>query len=105
MTEEQNMQTNQMHHRRSFDTTRAQARRARRAAKQAARDARHAARAQRQHRDWSFEVRAGEKVYTFTWRWHGQAETTPQPGAVEGAVAANFEAADGPAEAAPTSGQ
>ncbi len=57
-------------------TSRAQMRQERRMAKMAAkeqhhadRDSRRAARAARPRRDWTFEVRFGEKLYTFTWRW------------------------------------
>ncbi len=57
--------------------SRAQLRHERRMAKlaakeqhRAARDARRAAHAARPRQDWTFEVRAGEKLYSFTWRWH-----------------------------------
>ena len=46
-------------------------------AKLAARQARRAERAQRPRRDWTFEVNAGEKLYTFSWRWH-PADPEPQ---------------------------
>ncbi len=55
-----------------------QAREARRAARQQQREARHAARLQRPRRDWSFEVKAGDKTYTFHWRWHKDVEATEQ---------------------------
>jgi hypothetical protein len=35
----------------------------------AARDMRRAAHAARPRQDWTFEVRFGEKLYAFTWRW------------------------------------
>ncbi len=81
MNEEQKSQTEtQNPYQQRFDaySTRAQERHARRMAKQAAREARHAARAQRPRHDWTFEVKAGEQVYTFSWRWH-RAEGDPLP--------------------------
>jgi hypothetical protein len=77
MTFEQNLpsETEKRHH--SAYSVRAQERHARHMAKQAAREARHAARAQRVHRDWTFEVKAGEKAYTFTWRWHPDEAQSP----------------------------
>ncbi len=91
MTDQQNTPNDPI---RDHYATRFQERQARRMAKQAAREARYAARAQRIHRDWSFEVRAGEKVYTFTWRWHGQG-SAPQ------VSIQTQEVADEPAETSP----
>ncbi len=73
MTEEQNVPIGSVEYRRGSHAARAQERQARYLAKQAARDARYAARANRLHHNWTFEVHLGEKVYSFTWRWHGQA--------------------------------
>ena len=77
MSEEQKTQTEPAGpYRQNFYASRAQLRHERRMAKLAgqeehrtARDERRAARAARPRRDWTFEVRAGEKLYTFTWRW------------------------------------
>ncbi len=81
MTEEQNKSPNPVQQ--TTYSVRAQERQERRMAKQAARqermaarEARHAARAQRIHRDWTFEMKLGEKVYSFNWRWHPQE---PEP--------------------------
>ncbi len=90
MTEEQNKSPNPVQQ--TPYSARAQERQERRMAKQAARqermaarEARHAARAQRIHRDWTFEMKLGEKVYSFNWRWHPQE---PEPGAEESAAPA-----------------
>ncbi len=77
MSEEQKSQSEPAgQYQRNSDTSRAQLRHERRMAKlaakeehRAARDERRAAHAARPRRDWTFEVRAGEKLYTFTWRW------------------------------------
>ncbi len=77
MSEEQKSQSEPAgQYQRNSDTSRAQLRHERRmanlAAKEehrAARDERRAARAARPRRDWTFEVRAGEKLYTFSWHW------------------------------------
>jgi hypothetical protein len=81
MTEEQNKTSDTVQQ--SPYSIRAQERHERRMAKQAAqqermaaREARRAAHAQRVHRDWTFEMKLGEKVYTFNWRWHPQE---PEP--------------------------
>ncbi len=70
MTEEQIKQTQAGEYRHSSFSDRTQERHERCMAKQAAREARRLARAQRPRLDWSFEVKFGEKVYTFNWRWH-----------------------------------
>lgn len=59
----------------AYKMAKIQAREARHMARQVAREARWANRPHRPRQDWSFEVRLGEKVYTFTWRWHGQTES------------------------------
>ncbi len=64
-----------------------------REARRAAREARHMARAQRPRRDWTFEVKIGEKVYTFSWRWH---PGEPQPQAASDASAEAPEAGNAP---------
>ncbi len=77
--------------------SRAQERYERHMAKQAARQARHAAheaaRAQRVHRDWTFEFRAGDKVYTFNWRWQpaNQPQENTAPSQAEAPVAPGVE--------------
>ncbi len=96
MSEEQKTQTGS--YRENDYATRAQYRHERRMAKQAAqaehraaRDARRAAHAARPRRDWTFEVRAGEKLYTFAWRWSPlgfeaqvtEPEAEEQPGEVK----------------------
>jgi hypothetical protein len=80
MNQEQNIQSeaHQMLNRHGY--VRAQMRQERRLAKQSERAERRMARAQRPHRNWSFEIHVGEKVYTFTWRWqeaefHSQVES------------------------------
>ena len=81
-------------YRQNFYVSRAQLRHERGMAKQmlreqhrAARDMRRAARAARPRQDWTFEVRFGEKLYSFTWRWQPLGfeaqvlEPAEQPGA------------------------
>ncbi len=77
MSEEQKTQTATAEaYRQNSYPSRAQLRHERQMAKLAAkeehrayRDERRAARAARPRRDWTFEIRVGEKLYTFTWRW------------------------------------
>jgi hypothetical protein len=69
MTEEQTNQAQTSPCRESHYSLRSQERHERHMAKQAAREARRAARAQRPRRDWTIEMKLGEKVYTFNWRW------------------------------------
>jgi hypothetical protein len=73
-------QTNQAQtSRESYYSLRAQERHERHLAKQAAREARRAARSQRPRRDWTFEMKLGEKVYTFNWRWQPvESQTEPE---------------------------
>ncbi len=80
MTDEQNTHSEPEQNLRSSYSTRAQKRHERLIAKQEARSERRIAHAQRLRRDWTFEVKAGEKVYTFNWRWH---RPKPQPQVVE----------------------
>jgi hypothetical protein len=80
MTDEQNNNSEPKQHRHSSFFTRAQERQERRMAKQEARSARRTAHAQRLRRDWTFEVKVGDKVYTFNWHWH---RPEPQPQVVE----------------------
>ncbi len=77
MTEEQKNQTETFKNRHNTYATRAQERHEARMAKLAAREARRAERSQRPRKDWTFEVKAGEKVYCFSWHWH-PAEAEPQ---------------------------
>jgi hypothetical protein len=51
-------------------STRSQERHERHMAKQAARAERRAIRAQKPRQDWTFEIHAGDQVYSFSWRWH-----------------------------------
>src|SRR5512133_2945793 len=91
MSEEQKTQSESAGQYRQNDyASRAQLRHERRMAKmaaqeehRAARDARRAAHAARPHRDWTFEVRAGEKLYSFNWRWQplGFGTRVTEPGA------------------------
>lgn len=72
--EDQVRNTQPVHDRYSYRMAKIEAHEARHMARQAAREARRNERAQRPHRDWTFEVRLGEKVYTFAWHWHEQAD-------------------------------
>lgn len=69
MTQEQNTFSDARQQRYNYRMAKEQARHERWLAKQAYRQERRARRTQRPQRDWTFELRIGEKVYTFTWRW------------------------------------
>jgi hypothetical protein len=77
MSEEQKTQSDPVgSYPQNIYASRAQRRHERRMAKMAAReqhrtarDERRAAHAARPRRDWTFEMRIGEKLYTLAWRW------------------------------------
>ncbi len=92
MTEVQTNNSEPRQHRHSSYGARAQERHERWMAKQEARAARRAAHAQRLRRDWTFEVKAGEKVYTFNWHWH---KPEPQSQAAEETKPADLQAENG----------
>ncbi len=52
---------------------------AKQAAKQAAREARYAYRQTHPRRDWTFEVRLGDQVITFNWRWGSGLDVQATP--------------------------
>jgi hypothetical protein len=86
MTQEQNMPSEPLR-RQGRASAHLRERQERRRARRAARAERRAAHAQRSYRDWTFEVQAGEKAYTFTWHWHTTGLQAQVAGAAESANA------------------
>ncbi len=85
MNENQNTPNNKYQSRYEYKAALAQQRHERRIEAKAERAARRLEHAQRPRRDWTFEFKAGDKVYTFSWRWFktSEAEGQEQAAAVE----------------------